>query len=210
MEQAEELDLRSWYESWEWEQSLPSPTKDEAAARARRHAAGLAFDRGRKEVGDDDSKMLAVVCCGVLAERFDDVEALVGNARSSPDRSEFDWGERVRHVVFTGWTRLLSPASKEVQETKESILALRRDQTVHEGLYLHASPEPRSAAWELVALYNLSKALDLAIDGAVSEEVEERFEHALRACLRADHYDLHSLICKLSVALRVAGSVRCK
>lgn len=82
MEQAEELDLRSWYESWEWEQSLPSPAKDEAAARARRHSAGLAFDRGRNEVGGDDAKMLAVVCCGVLAERFDDVKALVGDARS--------------------------------------------------------------------------------------------------------------------------------
>lgn len=200
MEQ-QKIDLKAWFECWEWEISLPRPTATEAAAQARRDAASKSFDRERVNAGDDFEKILLTTACGVLAERFDCVKTFLHHHVLETLPSGADWRAMLRRTIFSGWTKVLIG---EVDGGIESSLAvLRAAQAGCEAPYLKASPEPRAAAWELIALYHLMAALAQAADGKPLEDVEASFDRALRSCLRADHYALHGLICRVSAAHRV-------
>jgi hypothetical protein len=211
VEQKEKIDLQAWFAGWEWETSLPRPAATEAAAQARRHAASLSFDRERMTAAGDVEKMLLATTCGVLAERFDCVRTFLRDQVPATLPSGAGWRAMLRRTVFSGWTKaLIGDFDGSIQAL---IAFLRAAQGEHESSYLDAAPEPRAAAWELVALYHLMAALVQIADGKPLEEVEASLDRALISCLRADHYDLHGLICRVSAAFRVVyrggGVIEC-
>jgi hypothetical protein len=200
--QKEEIDLQAWYAGWEWEISLPRPTATEAAAQARRHAASLSFDRERMTAGTDVEKMLLATTCGVLAERFGCVRAFLRDQAPAPLPSDADWRTMLRRTIFLGWTKALVGDFDGTIE--DSIASLRAAQGEYERSYLDAAPEPRAAAWELIALYHLMAALAQLVAGKPLEEVDASLDRSLISCLRADHYDLHGLISRLWAACKIA------
>jgi hypothetical protein len=87
--------------------SLPRPTTTEAAAQARHHAAGLAFDRESAVAKDDVERILLAATCGVLAERIECVRTFVGDHAPEPLLSGADWRSILRGTIFSGWTKVL-------------------------------------------------------------------------------------------------------
>lgn len=151
--------------------------------------------------------LLKVACIGVLADRGADACRILKDKKellsNLPLSSEF-WGERVRATIVDIYLRLIRKDGwQDLVNVQNSIIQLRSDQERFEGNYLENSDNPRVAAWELVALYHLSKAADIlamfltqgSVDGNydIQQQLESHFDKVLSACSQGQLIELENL-----------------
>lgn len=150
---------------------------------------------------------LRLACLGVLGERGVDAARLL---KESPwpalPLDSVSWGERTQATILEVWLRVIRKNGwSDLDEVQSQILALRQQQANFEAEYLDGQQTAaRTAAWELVALYHLSKAAELlaifTIQGEIGrhfdirQQLEAQFDRALIACARAELIELDSMV----------------
>jgi hypothetical protein len=197
----ERIDLQEWFADLERENLLTSGPVDERAAMARRDAASIVFEKERQQLGTLDEVLLAVTS-GILAEHFEEVNALARERALFPPDPTADWGGILRYTVLMGWMKLLSQTDR-FMEVRDALAPLVALQATHEAIFLDKAEDRRAAAWELAALYFLFSALRKADEGAGLDFVQKQLDGAARSCLWAGAINLHSLVCRISVAFGV-------
>src|SRR3989304_5921520 len=115
------------------------------------------------------------------------------------------WGERTLATILDVWLRVIRKDGwNDLDEVQARIVGLRQQQQNFEAEYLDRQQlTARTAAWELVVLYHISKAAELLaifttqgeIGGHfdVRQQLEAQFERALIACARAELVELDTL-----------------
>lgn len=150
---------------------------------------------------------LRLACLGVIGERGVDARRVLKEAPwpALPLDSE-SWGERTLATILEAWLRIIRKDGwSDLDAVQAQVVALRQQQVNYEAEYLDArQPIARTAAWELVALYHLSKAAELLaifttqgeIDGRFDarQQLEAQFDRALTACGRAELVELDSMV----------------
>lgn len=157
---------------------------------------------------DAAKEILRLACLGVLGDRTVDVGRFLKESPWSelPLTSQ-SWGERTLATILDIWLRLLRKDGwQDLNEVQQHVVSLRENQKNFEATYLEekqleSSSKARTSAWELVALYHLSKAAELLavyttqghIDGHfdIRQQAEAQFDRALTACSRAELIELH-------------------
>jgi len=150
---------------------------------------------------------LRLACLGVIGERGVDVRrALRETPWPTLPLDSAPWGERTMAMILDVWLRVIRKDGwVDLDAVQTQIVALRQQQANYEADYLDARQSTaRSAAWELVALYHLSKAAELLaifttqgeIDGHfdVRQQLEAQFDRAQTACGRAELVDLDAMV----------------
>lgn len=149
---------------------------------------------------------LRLACLGVLGERGVDARRVL---KESPwpvlPLASTSWGERTLATILEVWLRMIRKDGwTDLDSVQNLVVVLRQQQTNYEAEYLEGlQSTARTAAWELVALYHLSKAAELLaifttqgeIDGHfdVRQQLEAQFDRALTACARAELIELDTL-----------------
>lgn len=149
---------------------------------------------------------LRLACLGVIGERGVDARRVL---KESPWPSlpldSILWGERTLATILEVWLRVIRKEGwADLDAVQAQIVVLRQQQANFEAEYLEGQPATaRTAAWELVALYHLSKAAELLatfttqgeIGGHfdVRQQLEAQFDRALTACGRAELIELDTL-----------------
>lgn len=149
---------------------------------------------------------LRLACLGVLGERGVDARRVL---KESPwpllPLDSTSWGERTLATILEVWLRMIRKDGwTDLDFVQNLVVVLRQQQTNYEAEYLEGlQSTARTAAWELVALYHLSKAAELLaifttqgeIDGHfdVRQQLEAQFDRALTACARAELIELDTL-----------------
>ncbi len=149
---------------------------------------------------------LRTACLGVLAERSADAARMLREA-PWPDLplNSPSWGIRTHTTILDIWLCLIRKNGwDDLHNVQQRILDLREQQQDFEARYLEAQGTfARTAAWELVASYHLSKAAELLalftsqgyVEGRfdIRQQLEAQFDRALVACERAELVELYSL-----------------
>jgi RAD3-like DEAD/DEAH box helicase/helicase-like protein len=149
---------------------------------------------------------LRLACLGVLGERGVDARRVL---KESPwpllPLDSDSWGERALATILEVWLRIIRKDGwTDLDSVQNLVVVLRQQQTNYETEYLEGlQSTARTAAWELVAFYHLSKAAELLaifttqgeIDGHfdVRQQLEAQFDRALTACGRAELIELDTL-----------------
>ncbi len=150
---------------------------------------------------------LRLACLGVLGDRSADAAKLLKD-QPWPDLpiKSANWGERTLAIILDIWLRLIRKDGwKDFDEVQNLIIGLRSNQKDFEAQYLSAKDEAaRTAAWELIALYHLSKGAEILgkylsqgqVDGYydIRQQLEAQFDPALLACARAELIELEVMI----------------
>ena len=149
---------------------------------------------------------LRLACLGVLGERGVDARRVLKESPWSVlPLDSTSWGERTLSTILDVWLRIIRKDGwADLDAVQNLIVALRQQQTNYEAEYLEEQQSTaRTAAWELVALYHLSKAAELLaifttqgeIDGHFDarQQLEAQFDRALTACCRAELVELDTL-----------------
>jgi replicative superfamily II helicase len=150
--------------------------------------------------------LLRVACLGVLGDRGADASRLLKETPlpNLPVNSD-SWGERVRASILDVWLRLIRKDGwNDLEYVQERVVALREAQQTYEADYLERqATNPQSAAWELVALYHLSKAAEIlaifstqgVVDGYydIRQQLEAHFDRVLSACDKGELVELDNL-----------------
>ncbi|MDR3569244.1 MAG: DEAD/DEAH box helicase [Syntrophobacteraceae bacterium] len=150
---------------------------------------------------------LRLACLGVIGERGVDARRVL---RETPwpalPMDSTSWGERTSATILDLWLRVIRKDGwSDLDAVQTQIVALRQQQANYEAEYLDAQHSmARTAAWELVALYHLSKAAELLaifttqgeIDGRFDarQQLEAQFDRALTACGRAELVELDAMV----------------
>ena len=151
--------------------------------------------------------LLRVACLGVLGDRGADASRfLKENTWGELSIDSTSWGEKVQASILDAWLRLIRKDGwNDLQQVQERILELRQAQQIFEADYLEGqTSNARTAAWELVALYHISKAAEIlsifltqgSVDGHydIRQQLESHFDQALNACGKAQLIELENLI----------------
>lgn len=149
---------------------------------------------------------LRLACLGVLGERGVDARRVL---KESPwpllPLDSDSWGERTLATILEVWLRIIRKDGwSDLDAVQNLVVTLRQQQTNYEAEYLEGQQSTaRTAAWELVAYYHLSKAAELLaifttqgeIDGHFDarQQLEAQFDRALTACGRAELIELDTL-----------------
>lgn len=150
---------------------------------------------------------LRLACLGVIGERGVDASRLL---RETPwptlPLDSLSWGERTIATILEIWLRVIRKDGwVDLDAVQSRVVSLREQQAIYETDYLDAGEsQARTAAWELVALYHLSKAAELLaifttqgeIGGHfdVRQQLEAQFDRALTACGRAELVELDTMV----------------
>ena len=156
---------------------------------------------------DAAKHLLNLACFGVLGERgADAARFLKKNPWPELPIDCGSWGERVQATILDAWLRLIRKDGwTDLDLVQERVVTLRKMQKSFEAEYLtQAGVNARTAAWELVVLYHLSKAAEiLAIFSTqgevgrrydIQQQLEAQFDRALTACARAELMALENMI----------------
>lgn len=184
---------------------------DEAEVASLRSISADAFQILRVLPQPNDSleaarRALRVACLAVLGERGMDGARLLKEA-PWPDLpiNSASWRERTYATILDIWLRLLRKDGwDDLNIVQQRVLTLREQQGDFEARYLESQGEvARTAAWELVAFYHLSKAAELLavfttqgyVEGHfdIRQQLEAQFDRAIIACNRAELLDVHDL-----------------
>ncbi|KFG69398.1 DEAD/DEAH box helicase [Microvirga sp. BSC39] len=176
-----------------------------------RRTAGRAFDILRviavpPEASQARQHLLRAGCLGILADRGPDVARYL-REKTIPEvqTDEEDWGKRVRSITTHLWLCLIRKDGwQDLDRVQELVVGMRQQQQIYETNFLEQSGEhARAAAWELVALYHLSKAAELlavytsqgSVQGSfdIREQLQSQFDRSRLACERAELAELFSL-----------------
>jgi superfamily II DNA/RNA helicase len=150
---------------------------------------------------------LRLACLGVIGERGVDARRVLKEAPwpSLPLDSD-SWGERTLATILEVWLRIIRKDGwSDLDAVQAQVVALRQQQANYEAEYLGARQSTaRTAAWELVALYHLSKAAELlavfTTQGEIGgrfdarQQLEAQFDRSLTACCRAELVELDSMV----------------
>lgn len=154
--------------------------------------------------------LIRVACLGVLGDRgVDASKVLRDNSLPTIAADSDNWGERVLSTIINAWLCLLRKDGwEDLRNAQELVLSLRLQQKDFEEDYLNsAGDSPRTAAWELIALYHIAKAADLLAEYTtqgmigdntfdVRQQIEAQFDRAIIACERAELIELETF-CRL-------------
>lgn len=156
---------------------------------------------------DNAKNNLRLACLGVIGERGVDARRVLKETPWADLPLESDlWDERTLATILEVWLRIIRKDGwTDLNAVQDRVIALRKQQANYEAEYLSAqNSKARTAAWELVALYHLSKAAELLsifttqgeINGHfdVRQQLEAQFDRALSACSRAELIELDSLV----------------
>lgn len=114
-----------------------------------------------------------------------------------------DWSERVFATVAHAWLLLVRKRGwKDLNTIFEYISRLRKEQKHFEKDYLeNGGTNPRGAAWELISLYHLAKAVELLATyigqgrpNDIFQELDFHFERALGAARPTSLIELEMLL----------------
>lgn len=109
-----------------------------------------------------------------------------------------NWRERVWATVIDAWLRLLSKKdSKDMTLVLQRIDDLRRQQKQYEKTYLDSMGDyVKCAALELIGLYHLARAAEIAIlgNGPDRKPIEYHFDWALTVCNHARLIELELIV----------------
>ena len=149
---------------------------------------------------------LRLACLGVLGERGVDAKrVLMESPWPALPLDSPAWGERTLATILDIWLRVIRKDGwNDLDEVQSRIVELRQQQQNFEAEYLGRQQlTARTAAWELVVLYHISKAAELLaifttqgeIGGHfdVRQQLEAQFDRALIACARAELVELDTL-----------------
>jgi hypothetical protein len=148
--------------------------------------------------------LLRTACLGILGERGADVARYLKHQAWPEGTPTADWGSRAKATIRDAWLLVLRKAGwEDLDSAQERVLELRRDQRTFEEEYLKSlGDRARTAAWELVAFYHLSKAAEILavyttqgeVDGHfdILQQLEAQFDRALVACQRAELVELEA------------------
>jgi len=149
---------------------------------------------------------LRLACLGVLGERGVDAKrVLMESPWPALPLDSPAWGERTLATILDVWLRVIRKDGwNDLDEVQARIVGLRQQQQNFEAEYLDRQQlTARTAAWELVVLYHISKAAELLaifttqgeIGGRfdVRQQLEAQFDRALIACARAELVELDTL-----------------
>ncbi|MEM5785677.1 MAG: DEAD/DEAH box helicase [Syntrophobacteraceae bacterium] len=150
---------------------------------------------------------LRLACLGVIGERGVDARRVL---RETPwpalPMDSASWGERTLATILELWLRIIRKNGwSDLDAVQAQVVALRQQQANYEAEYLDAQHSTaRTAAWELVALYHLSKAAELlaifTTQGEIGgrfdarQQLEAQFDRALTACGRAELVELDAMV----------------
>ncbi len=150
---------------------------------------------------------LRLACLGVIGERGVDARRVL---KEEPwpalPLDSASWGERTLATILEVWLRVIRKDGwSDLDAVQAQVVALRQQQANYEAEYLDGRQSTaRTAAWELVALYHLSKAAELLaifttqgeIGGRfdVRQQLEAQFDRALTACGRAELVELDAMV----------------
>ncbi|BDV43390.1 hypothetical protein GURASL_23130 [Geotalea uraniireducens] len=150
---------------------------------------------------------LRLACLGVIGERGVDARRVLKEAPWPALPLDSDsWGERTLATILEVWLRIIRKDGwPDLDAVQAQVVALRQQQANYEAEYLDARQSmARTAAWELVALYHLSKAAELlaifTTQGEIGgrfdarQQLEAQFDRALTACGRAELVELDALV----------------
>ncbi len=150
---------------------------------------------------------LRLACLGVIGERGVDARRVLKETPWPALPLDSDsWGERTLATILEVWLRIVRKDGwSDLDAVQAQVVALRQQQANYEAEYLDARDSTaRIAAWELVALYHLSKAGELlaifTTQGEIGgrfdarQQLEAQFDRALTACGRAELIDLDSMV----------------
>lgn len=150
---------------------------------------------------------LRLACLGVIGERGVDARRVLKEAPWPILPLDSDsWGERTLATILEVWLRIIRKDGwADLDAVQAQVVALRQQQANYESEYLDARQSTaRTAAWELVALYHLSKAAELlaifTTQGEIGgrfdarQQLEAQFDRVLTACGRAELVELDALV----------------
>ncbi len=150
---------------------------------------------------------LRLACLGIIGERgIDARRALREVPWPELPLDSTSWGERSLATILEVWLRIIRKDGwTDLDTVQAQVVALRQQQTNYEAEYLDGrQATARTAAWELVALYHLSKAAELLaifttqgeIGGHfdVRQQLEAQFDRALSSCGRAELIELDAMV----------------
>jgi len=150
---------------------------------------------------------LRITCLGIIGERGIDARRMLREAPwPALPMDSTSWGERTLATILEVWLRIVRKDGwADLDAVQAQVVSLRQQQTNYEAEYLDGRQSTaRTAAWELVALYHLSKAAELLaifttqgeIGGHfdVRQQLEAQFDRALTACGRAELVELDAMI----------------
>ena len=168
---------------------------------ALRTTSGYAFEiarvlpppEGRLELGE---WLLRLGCMALLGDRGPDVRRMLlgGGWPECPVEEDEQWGTRVWGTTLDLWLRLFRKHGwDDLDAVQQRIAALREDQRRYERGFL-AGLDEEGPAWQLVALYHLSRAAEVLglylgqgeVEARhdVREQLQAQFDRALAACER--------------------------
>jgi superfamily II DNA/RNA helicase len=149
---------------------------------------------------------LRMACLGIIGERGVDAARLLKELPwpTLPVNSQ-SWGVRAYATILEAWLLIIRKSGwQDLDEVQAKIVSLRKHQKNFEAKYLEGKASSgRTAAWELVALYHLSKAAEILaifttqgqVDGHfdIRQQLEAQFDRALIACVRAQLVELENI-----------------
>ena len=158
-------------------------------------------------------QILRLCCLGTIGEKSVDASRYLKEHSWPPLASDSpDWEKRVLASVVEIWLRLFRKSGwDDLDKVREKILSLRSDQASYESGFLDSSgTHARAKAWELIVLYHLSKAAELAalytgegqVEGRfdIHQLLEAQFDRAQAICLKAELIEYGSLVLLLAAA----------
>jgi hypothetical protein len=149
-------------------------------------------------------QLLRTACLGVLGDRGADVARYLKHQTWPEITPTANWGSKTKATIRDAWLLVLRKKGwEDLDRAQERVLDLRRDQRKFEEKYLESlGDRARTAAWELIALYHLSKAAEILavyatqgeVDGRfdIRQQLEAQFDRALVACGRAELVELET------------------
>jgi len=150
---------------------------------------------------------LRLACLGVIGERGVDARRVLKEEPWPALPLDSDsWGDRTLATILEVWLRIIRKDGwSDLDAVQAQVVALRQQQANYEAEYLDARQSTaRTAAWELVALYHLSKAAELlaifTTQGEIGgrfdaqQQLEAQFDRALTACGRAELVELDTMV----------------
>jgi replicative superfamily II helicase len=123
--------------------------------------------------------LLRAAAFGVLADQGPIAAKLLDATQLPVELPESaDWSSRVENTVVDAWLLLLRKRDwSDIDRIAESVQSLRNDQRIFEQSYLSSQDiSPHPAAWKLVALYHLARAVELVATFLTLGEVDHRFD----------------------------------
>lgn len=155
-----------------------------ASVESLRAVAANAFRMLRSLTAPEESLkrqewLLKLGCQAVLGDRAADAKRLLIGESWEHFTAYGEWGDRVKVSIYSAWVRIIRKNGwEDLEAVQRDIADLRARQAEFEKQYLESRDgiTAQAAAWELVSLYHLAKAVDLLAQFTTQGMLEGTFD----------------------------------